>query len=530
MLKKLHIKNVAGISDVNLEFKSGLNVITGESGSGKSSIVRSLEILCSPRLNNRYMRAGENTSEVTAEIDNKIITREISLSGRSKTELNGKKVTSNTISTLMKDFMKIQSQFANLDLLKPEKQLDIIDSCLSAEDKNLISEYTASYEQLKKSESDLELLKKLYSETEAKYSKHEEILKLMEVSKPESNLQYTLESELSDILHDIKIHERALLSLNVLTGGLSGEGLLNSMNSELKEIYVFLSDEEQENITEFMDNLEDIFRRFRNFGSKIEQLNRKRESVERRLGSLRRLKRITNISDEDELKEFCVEADRKIKWLKTAGMTIEDNTLKNAELKKRTNELAFKLRKARKDSAKDLSERVNLRLNTLGMSDIDFYINFSELNDLQKNGLDEAEFMLKGGKRTGRVERIASGGELSRLLLALQMSLPEEYLTPTIIFDEVEAGLGGRAAVLTGLQLKELSKSCQVILVTHEASIAALGDVHILVSREGNESIIKTITGENRVQEIARMLSGNPDITEALEHARILLNAERESD
>ena len=509
MLKKLHIKNVAGISDVNLEFKSGLNVITGESGSGKSSIVRSLEILCSPRLNNRYMRAGENTSEVTAEIDNKIITREISLSGRSKTELNGKKVTSNTISTLMKDFMKIQSQFANLDLLKPEKQLDIIDSCLSAEDKNLISEYTASYEQLKKSESDLELLKKLYSETEAKYSKHEEILKLMEVSKPESNLQYTLESELSDILHDIKIHERALLSLNVLTGGLSGEGLLNSMNSELKEIYVFLSDEEQENITEFMDNLEDIFRRFRNFGSKIEQLNRKRESVERRLGSLRRLKRITNISDEDELKEFCV---------------------KNAELKKRTNELAFKLRKARKDSAKDLSERVNLRLNTLGMSDIDFYINFSELNDLQKNGLDEAEFMLKGGKRTGRVERIASGGELSRLLLALQMSLPEEYLTPTIIFDEVEAGLGGRAAVLTGLQLKELSKSCQVILVTHEASIAALGDVHILVSREGNESIIKTITGENRVQEIARMLSGNPDITEALEHARILLNAERESD
>ncbi|MBQ2615711.1 MAG: DNA recombination protein RecN, partial [Synergistaceae bacterium] len=121
------------------------------------------------------------------------------------------------------------------------------------------------------------------------------------------------------------------------------------------------------------------------------------------------------------------------------------------------------------------------------------------------------------------VEKIASGGELSRLLLALQLSLPEEWLPPTIVFDEVEAGLGGKAAVLSGLQLQKLSRKCQVILVTHEASLAALGDSHILIQRTDGETLTRSITGTDRVKEIARMLSGSPDMTEAQEHARILL-------
>ena len=143
---------------------------------------------------------------------------------------------------------------------------------------------------------------------------------------------------------------------------------------------------------------------------------------------------------------------------------------------------------------------------------------------MSRNGADSAEFTLRDGTRSGRVEKIASGGELSRLLLALQLSLPEEWLPPTIVFDEVEAGLGGRAAVLSGLQLKKLSRKCQVILVTHEASIAALGDSHVLIQRTDGETFTKAIAGEERVREIARMLSGSPDMAEAQEHARILLD------
>ena len=157
------------------------------------------------------------------------------------------------------------------------------------------------------------------------------------------------------------------------------------------------------------------------------------------------------------------------------------------------------------------------------MGGITFGISFTGLQKLRRDGADDVEFILTDGSRSGAVGKIASGGELSRLLLALQLSLPDEWLPPTIIFDEVEAGLGGRAAVLSGLQLKELSRRCQVILVTHEASIAALGDSHVLIQRVNGESAMKEIDGEERVREIARMLSGSPDMSEAQDHARMLL-------
>ena len=157
------------------------------------------------------------------------------------------------------------------------------------------------------------------------------------------------------------------------------------------------------------------------------------------------------------------------------------------------------------------------------MTGIEFGIALTGLQKLSRNGADSVEFTLSDGMRSGRVEKIASGGELSRLLLALQLSLPDEWLPPTIVFDEVEAGLGGRAAVLSGLQLKKLSRKCQVILVTHEASIAALGDSHVLIQRTEGETFTNSITGDERVKEIARMLSGAPDMAEAQEHAKILL-------
>ena len=160
-----------------------------------------------------------------------------------------------------------------------------------------------------------------------------------------------------------------------------------------------------------------------------------------------------------------------------------------------------------------------------------FSISFIELPKLRRDGADGVEFTLftnKGSptERCGRVEKIASGGELSRLLLALQLSLPDEWLPPTLVLDEVEAVLGGKAAVLSGLKLKELSRRCQVILVTHEASIAALGDRHYVIRKEDGEPRAASVDGEERVREIARMLSGDPSLPEAQEHARRLLQSD----
>ena len=227
--------------------------------------------------------------------------------------------------------------------------------------------------------------------------------------------------------------------------------------------------------------------------------------------------------DEEGLLTYCREASLNLEWLEKSYPKLEELTGESLKLRKRANALAMELRRSRQEAAAALSQRVNALLKDLAMEGTSFELHLRELGKLRRDGADEAEFALRDGTRVGRVDKIASGGELSRLLLALQLSLPQEWTPPTLVFDEVEAGLGGRAAVLSGMKLKELSRNAQVILVTHEASIAALGDAHVLIQRSGGESQIEAIEGEARVREIARMLSGSPDLTEAQEHARRLL-------
>ena len=248
-----------------------------------------------------------------------------------------------------------------------------------------------------------------------------------------------------------------------------------------------------------------------------------RDRLEARLGALRRLKRLSGSADEEGLLTYCQEASLNLEWLEKSYPKLEELTGESLKLRKRANALAMELRRSRQEAAAALSQRVNALLKDLAMEGTSFELHLRELGKLRRDGADEAEFALRDGTRVGRVDKIASGGELSRLLLALQLSLPQEWTPPTLVFDEVEAGLGGRAAVLSGMKLKELSRNAQVILVTHEASIAALGDAHVLIQRAGGESQIEPIEGEARVREIARMLSGSPDLTEAQEHARKLL-------
>lgn len=525
MLKRLFIKNIGGISEAEINFYAGLNVITGESGSGKSSIIRSLEMLAASRAYNKFIRAGEKRAEVTAYFENgKNISREVLSSGRSRTRIQKEIVSSTEASELISSLMKIQSQFANLDLLNTERQLEILDMCLPEDVKEqLVPEFRKTFNAAKQSNNELRTLKKNRSETEKKYVNHKEIFQLMSVAQPEKNLQAMLEKTLSDISHKITLLERAALNLNILTGGLSGEGLIESTRSAFEKLYEFLNMEEKKFVNNSLDKFEDILKALDEDLLNISQAQAERDRIEKRLGALRRLKRITNIYDEDELIKYCSEMRERIRWFEESNKDLEDLSERTFELRRAANILAMELRKARHESAEELSGRVNKILERLGMNGIKFAINFLGLQKLRSNGADEIEFILNEGIRSGRAEKIASGGELSRLLLALEMSLPERWLSPTIIFDEVEAGLGGRAAVLTGMQLKELSRRCQVILVTHEASIAALGDRHILVCREESESYTKEISGEERTQEIARMLSGDPNVTEALEHARILL-------
>lgn len=525
MLEKLNIKNIGGIREVELEFSSGLNVITGESGAGKSSIIRSLELLSGSRGGVKFIRAGENKGEVEAFFsDGKIISREILSTGRSKAKIQGINTGLSECAEIVNNIIKIQSQFAQIELLESERQLAMLDSCLNENIKiKVIQELARVFELAKNSGRELREMKKRRNEIEKQYENSKDIFELVKISKPEPGLENILENSLLDLTHKITRFEKAKISLDILSGGLSERGLIESINNNFENLYEFLSEDDKNAIKTSIYNLESEIKSLSEKISDNEEILNLRDEVENRLGALRKLKRISGISDEKELLKFCDEIRENIEWLEKSYKDYKFLSEKTLDLKRQANFLAMELRKARHETAEILCERVNKVLNKLGMPEIKFEIDFSSLQKLRKNGADEINFILNDGTRSGKVNKIASGGELSRILLALQLSLPDEWLPPTIIFDEVEAGLGGRAAVLSGLQLKDLSKRCQVILVTHEASIAALGDSHILIQRIKNDTIVKKIHDEERVKEIARMLSGYPDMTEAQEHAKILL-------
>ena len=522
MIEALSITNIGGIREASLSFTRGLNVITGESGAGKSSVVRALELLTGGRGGVKFIRAGTERGSVAAKFTEAEITREVLSTGRSRAKLNGESIGLSECAKTVNGLLRIQSQFAQMELLEPDRQLAMLDACLPAGVRTeIFPQFREVFDKARKSASDLRALKKRRAETERKYSAAKEIFALVKTAKPEAGLELRLENRLADLTHKIASRERAEGSIDALTGGMSEKGLLGEAASCLENLYSFMDDDTADGTRAALSALHEAVKSVKL--SDGEDLNAELEETEERLGALRRLKRLCNISDETELLDFCGEICTNLEWLENSYTELEGLSAQSLDERRRANTLAMEIRRARQDAALTLTERVNAVLGELAMDGITFGITLEGLQKLRRDGADGVEFTLSDGTRSGRVEKIASGGELSRLLLALQLSLPDEWLPPAIVFDEVEAGLGGRAAVLSGMQLKNLSRKCQVILVTHEASIAALGDEHILIQRTDGETSMRRIDGEERVREIARMLSGSPDMTEAQEHARILL-------
>ncbi|MDR1875668.1 MAG: hypothetical protein LBQ90_11735, partial [Synergistaceae bacterium] len=471
--------------------------------------------------------------------------RALSRSGRGRASLQGAVVPLNLYSASVSRLIHIQSQFAQMELLDADRQLAMVDSCGGTGVAALLRELREVFGRARQKERELKEIGDRRAEIEQKYANAAEAMPLIKKVNPTKGLEAALEREIDELSRHFAASAKFSQNLDRLTGGLSGQGLLDELNNVCGTLIECMpqgrtpagctplgcdSDGEAEKcarlLGEGMQNLQDlaeIFRR-RN-GRSPDTLSREIEELEGRLGALRRLRRMVGAKREEELLVWCAGVTEGLSWLEESYDRLEELTREARELRRQASHLALSVRETRRRAAAELEERVNSLFRDLAMDGIGFSINFVELPRLRRDGADSVEFTLFTNRRSGRVDRIASGGELSRLLLALQLSLPDEWLPPTLVFDEVEAGLGGRAAVLSGLKLQELSRKCQVLLVTHEASIAALGDEHFVVRKNDGESRLLRVEGEDRVREVARMLSGDPDLPEAQEHARKLLEA-----
>ena len=544
MLEHLTLWNIGGIGHTDLSLGRGLTVITGESGAGKSSIVRALELAAGSRGQSSLIRGGEDEAGVEAafrtdarfpDLDDSLqpedgalfVRRVLSRGDRSRCALQGLSVPLGTCARAAGLLLRIQSQFAQMELLDVSRQLSMVDACTDSGTRAAAEELRTVFDRARACDRDLRTMNERRTEIERRYANANEVLALVRRVRPEPGLEGSLEERLGALGRRLSLQDRARQNLDRLTGGLSEQGLLDELRNLAESLLELLPESERDEgrrtLTEGAQAFADVAESVRDVLDSRSNEAQEREELEARLGAVRRLKRLSGTRTEEELLAWCRDASESLEWLEASYAQLEETAQRARELKKRASALALTLREGRRSASAELERRVNDLLAGLGMEGTVFSVRFKALDKLRRSGADEAEFLLSTGKRSGRVEKIASGGELSRLLLALQLSLPDPWLPPTLVFDEVEAGLGGRAAVLSGQKLKELSRRTQVILVTHEASIAALGDSHILVRREGGESLVRAVEGEERVHEIARMLSGSPDLAEAQDHARRLL-------
>jgi DNA repair protein RecN (Recombination protein N) len=553
VLEELHVKNIGGITTASLKLQGNFTAVTGESGAGKSSLVRALELLAGKRAQVSYLRVGEALGEVEGafladhipslpeELQPQegvwVVKRVVTSEGRSKSYIQGHVVPLNVLSSAMTHFMHVQSQFSQLDLLDENNQLDLLDSYGGVKLLQKKMALADIFHKAVEMERKIQDLYRKRKRVEERYNGAVELIQLLKELNPSLSSEYEWENELRIVKEAISRREELESILIVLEGGMASSGLegeLENISLQLKSVLDSSNEDIERTSQSVLMALQQLIRQIRELISSktsLEELKRRHEELESKLGGLRKCKRIARVSTMEELVEYYTAAEREISWLSESLAEIETLKEKLNKLKKDVSQHALDLRSLRTEIAKQLEETVNSHLRDLGMESTRLTVYIEEMKKVRANGAETVSFMIETDNNLpAPISKVASGGELSRILLALQMALPEEVLPKLLVVDEVEAGLGGKAALLTGLKLKELSTKCQIILITHEATIASLADQHFRVTKEGEESYVKELNDEERVQEIARMLSGTSEIREAIAHAMQLLNLRKKDD
>ncbi len=545
MLEELRLASVGGIAEATLNFGAGLIAVTGESGAGKSSLVRGLELVCGKRASAGSIRAGDETAAAEAffGVDTDIdglddalqpregsfsMKRELLRSGRGKSSIQGRTVPLNILADTAPSLITIQSQFAQLELLDPERQLRILDACGGRELRDCRTRLETVFYQVLDIERELRQNKAREREVTQTYGELTEIAPILERLKLESDSEDKLAAQYEEDERELRRLRELRGRFRVLRGDEEG-GLISELSEALDGATSVLSGDDREKAAEAaqmalsaLDSFVDMLAALAP-AEKISAIEDELEEVETTLGLIRKCKRAAKAGSFAELIDFWHKGEEELRWLGDVVRVQNELTEKATEAKKALAKEARTLLGLRTAAARELERRVSVNLADLAMEHTQFRVRVTETNKLRANGAEKVDFVLLRGDTEIPVAKAASGGELSRLLLAIQVSLPPQLIAPTVVFDEVEAGLGGRAAYLTGLKLRDLSTHVQVILITHEASIAAMANQHYKVERSGDLSSISLIEGEERVREIARMLSGRSDDEEALAHARKLL-------
>ncbi|MBQ7739674.1 MAG: DNA repair protein RecN [Eubacterium sp.] len=543
MLKTLNIENIAVIEKADIEFSSGLNVMTGETGAGKSIVVDSINAVLGERTSKELVRTGAENAFVTAlfedineSVKNKLeelginneedssllLTRKISASGKTSCRINGTPCTVSMLRELGSVLVNIHGQHDSQALLNPDYHYLFVDM-LSDSDKPL-KEYKESFRELidirkrlklltsdaDEKERQLELLSYEIDELEKadiKIGEKEELLKKKDVILNYQNIISALNSVMSAMNGNDDFS-----GVTTLVAGASKElEALSGVDNELKLIY--------DSLTELNDSAETVKDLASSKLNSVDFSENELEKIEERLDLLYRFSRKYGETEEEMLsylenaikrRDSIVNSDEELEKLNAEYDGVFDKTVA----------LANSLSENRKLTAKALEKDVKAQLEYLDMPKIQFVVSF-EKGNLSSTGFDKIEFLISTnpGEPPKPLSKIASGGELSRIMLAIKNIIAKSDSVDTLIFDEIDTGVSGRASRKIGYRLRDVSRHTQVICVTHSAQIASVADTHLLISKEfKNErtyTSVQPLDYDERKKELARIMGGL-EITDTL--------------
>jgi DNA repair protein RecN (Recombination protein N) len=559
MIQSLHIKNFAIVEDLAVEFYSGLNILTGATGAGKSIIVGAMNLILGERASSEMVRSGEECAEIESGFEIKpkdtlkvilgemgivisenalLIRREISSKGTSRCFINDKQVTLASLKLIGDKLADLHGQHEHQSLLNPEKHMDYLDSFAGLEKE--LFQTAKLYLSLKEKIQELKSLEesgKLNEKNKELYS-----FQLKEIR--EANLEMGEEEKLAEEKRILENSEKLSLLASSVFQVLyeSEDAVVEKINSAMKEMEKGAEIDSRlkgklENLNSAFVNINEVAEFLRDYQSSLEFNPQKLEQLRERLEQIHRLKKKYG-NDISEVLKYAQNIEEKLQKWENREEEISQLKEEIVEGKKFLLSGCLELSQKRKEAARKLAQLVKKELVSLGMEKTKFEarIFWEEKEDglleisertysVDERGLDKVEFFVSPnpGEELKPLAKIASGGEISRLMLALKSILTQKDSISTLIFDEIDSGIGGEIAQAVGKKLKQLSSSHQIICITHLQQIASFGEHHFKVYKElsGKRTTtrIKKLNKEERIKEIARMISGEKISELTLEHA-----------
>lgn len=540
MIKSLHIENIAVIEKTDIDFDTGFNVLTGETGAGKSIIIDAINAVLGERTSKDLIRAGCEKAMVSAlfcdlspeskallvdngyepDTDGNLLITRVLTAGSGTIKINGRPATATVLKDVSKNLINIHGQHDNQKLLNPDNYYIYLD--MIAENQSELQEY---YDEFKHFNS----VRRELNSQETDEGEKQRRTDILQYQIKELEDAYITVGELGEIKRKLTIAENYEKTLSALSdaqyclgGSENVDGAISLVRNSQKYIESAKNDEFSTlcgRLTDVLANLEDISETIRNFTDNDEYRDLDGEKLRERLDTLGRLM-LKYGNDEQKMLDFLENARQELQNIVCSDKRIEELSRELDASTERLVLLGEKLTATRVMAASSFSKQVSEVLCGLDMPNVQFTINVNR-DRYTRHGCDSVEFLISAnaGESVKPLHKIASGGELSRIMLAIKSVLADKDDVETLIFDEIDTGISGRAADKVGMQLQGVASSRQVICVTHLAQIAAYAENHLLieksVSNDRTYTSVISLDPEQRIGEIARIMSGT-DITENL--------------